>query len=394
MRINPYRPGAGTTPPILAGRDELIASVSTSMLQVSSTGIGERPVVIWGLRGMGKTVLLNHFVSLAKSNNWFVVKFEARADEDLPRKIAQEMAAVLRRQRVFADIARDAMAKSLRVLKSFQLSFDPTGIIAINSSIEPEPGYADSGNAQLDFLDVCETIGEAARSLDIGVLIAVDELQEASLADLKTVNMTLHALGQDAEPVPVYFIGTGLPTLPGILSKANTYAERLYQYHELESLDEAASEQALAIPAEHEGVSWSAEAMDYVTSLVKGYPYFIQQCGRCAWDVIADEAREIALDDAVTGAAIAIDEIDRGLYQARWDRATNSERTMMMAMAQLGGLARIQDVAKGCGKTKASQLSVTRDNLIKAGQIYSPQIGYVDFTVPGMADYIVRKHAR
>lgn len=386
---NPYRPGAGKRPPMLAGRDELIGEVCDEIERISEEGFGDRPYIIWGLRGIGKTALLTHLVDTAHQHGWLTVSVEARPAESLARQVGQKLSTIFRRYRASNDIARNAISRALRVLKSFQLKVDPSGAIAISADVQPEAGFADSGNVQLDFQDLLESAGETARCLDVGLLIAVDELQDASEEDLKLLNTTLHQLGQEIEPVPILFVGAGLPTLPGILSRANSYAERLYRYFEIGALGPDAIRLALEEPAKDQGVTWDEGAVRLVVEASQGYPYFVQQCGSSTWnDRVAEDAITVA--DAKVGIAVARAEIDRGLYRARWDRATAAGHDMMVAIAKIGNEAPVSEVLVKMGKSSHAEISVIRERLINEGQIYSPSRGRLAFTVPGMADYIIR----
>ena len=388
---NPYRPGAGKMPPLLAGRQELLRPVADDILRISEEGMSDQPYIFWGLRGLGKTVLLNEIALMAKKHDWIIVKIEASGESDLTRKLVQELAIALKRYKLVGRTISEGAKHALRVLKSFQLKFDPTGILAMNVELQHEEGYADSGDPARDLQDIFEAVGAAARDMGIGALIAVDELQEATTKHLKCINMSLHAIGQALEPPPVLFVGAGLPTLPSSLAKANTYAERLYRYAEITPLDDEAVRLALYEPAIERNVTWAGGAMDKVVSVAKGYPYFVQQCGRCIWDC-RDEDDAISEGDAQIGVAQAQELVDQGLYRARWDRATPVGHEMMQAIAQLGGTAAISDVYAEMGRSSQNDISNIRDRLIKQGQIYSPSRGLVAFTIPGMADYILRNN--
>ena len=265
--LNPYRPGAGKMPPVLAGRQELLQPVFEDMMRIEEEGTSDQPYVFWGLRGLGKTVFLNEIAQQALKRNWLVVKVEARSDVYLIKQLVQELAITLKRYQPVDGQVASALKRALRVLKSFQLRFDPTGVLAVNLNLDSEEGYADSGDENRDFQDALEAVGIVARELGVGALIAVDELQEAGIQNLKTLNVSLHEIGQAIEPLPVVFIGAGLPTLPSTLAKANSYAERMYKFSEIDLLDDAAVTTALREPAQERGVIWSEAALKTVPEI-------------------------------------------------------------------------------------------------------------------------------
>jgi len=389
---NPFKPGAGRVPPELAGRDLILGHVISVMDQILETGEGDRPIVLSGLRGVGKTVLLNEFVRRAADDaNWVAVKIEAVAGGSLRKGIAQALFLEVRKLATPGGLIRDKVRNLLSVFRSFQVTVDPSGTYAFGFEVEPAVGYADTGDFERDVLDVLASLGETARDLGMGVLIAIDELQDAARDDLNGLNVALHTLGQGPRPVPVLVIGAGLPSLPAVLADATSYAERLYDYRGLGLLEDEETVLALTRPTEARGVSWDEAALVVAKNSIKGYPYFAQACGKYVWD--AASAGVIHEADARVGVALARDEVDRGLYQSRWDRATPAQREMMKAMAIDGERpSAIQDLVTRTGKSRTSDLSVSRNELIKNGHIYAPDRGYVAFTVPGMADFIARKY--
>lgn len=379
-------------PPELAGRDQLLTDVSRLMDRVLLDSEGDRPIVISGLRGVGKTVLLNEFVRRARvSSRWMAIKIEATAKRPLAQMLARELHNELRKIASPGERAKGAVSRLLRVFRSFQITVDPTGNYSFGFDLSAESGVADSGDFERDVNDLLEALAVAARELDMGVLIATDELQDAARTDLNGLNLALHDLGQDAWPVPLLVIATGLPSLPSVLADATSYAERLYDYRTLGLLDPDETKEALEVPALQRGVEWDAEAIRLALESTGGYPYFVQACGKHVWDARAT-ASKISLDDTRVGIDRAREEVDRGLYQSRWDRATPAQRTLMKAMAEDDGSpSAIQDLVMRTGKSRPSDLSVSRGELIKNGHIYSPNRGFVAFTVPGMSDFIQRK---
>ena len=259
--VNPYKPGAGRKPPVLAGRSDLTNALVRAMQQAAREGEGDRPFALWGLRGVGKTAVLRSICEYAAKESWLVISLEATPGESLARRICQSAALELRRYRGAPQIASDGFKRALRVLKSFQLKVDPTGAYSFGIDIDPAVGFADTGVLSMDLQDLFDALGEAAREAGGVALVSIDELQEAPLDDLKALNMALHAVGQEASPAPIVVIGAGLPTLPGVLANATSYAERLYRFFSIELLSDDAVREALEVPARELGVEWKADAL-------------------------------------------------------------------------------------------------------------------------------------
>lgn len=390
--FNPFKPGAGRVPPVLAGRDSIMRDIDRTMIELISSREGDRPLIISGLRGVGKTVLLNELVSrAADSRRWITVKIEAVNGRSLALQLSQALHTAIRRQMSMGDHLAEKLRRAAGALRSFQVKVDPAGTYSFGFDIQPLTGIADSGRLETDLRELLEELGAAARALDMGVLLAIDELQEAPPADLNALNVALHEIGQSARPMPILFIGTGLPSLPAVLADATSYAERLFDYRRLDLLTDAETRQALQGPTEKLGVAWDDDAIELALDTVGGYPYFAQSCGRHVWDVRA-HPEIITVEDARIGTSRAQDEVDRGLYQSRWDRATPAQREVMRAMALDDGRpSSIQDLVARTGKKRTSDLSVSRRELIRNGHVYSPDRGYLAFTVPGMSSFIERR---
>ena len=386
---NPYKPGAGRRPPLLAGRESLIEDISSEMAMVEEDGVGDQPCVVWGLRGMGKTALLKVFADDARNRGWMVISLEAAPSESLATRISQAASLELRRLRGNGAVTSSSLKHAISVLKSFQLKFDPTGAISFGVDIDPARGFADTGNLSVDLQELFRALGSSAADDGVAVLVEIDELQEASEEDLGALNRALHAIGQDLDPVPLVFIGAGLPALPAVLAKATSYAERLYRYYAIEFLDDEEAARALSEPALRAEVRWEEDAIAEAVAAAGGYPYFVQQYGRSIWDQRLDASR-ISLDDCKAGILVARDEIDRGLYRSRWERATEADREFMRAMARDEGPSALADLVERLGKHGQNELSVVRRRLIDAGQVYVPVRGEIAFAIPGMGDYINR----
>lgn len=386
---NPFRPGAGRRPPTLAGRSMYLDAFDVVQERASRFGEGDRGWVLNGLRGVGKTALLNELLVRASSQVWITAKVEAGASHALPIALTHELVRSLRTATGRHPESR--LHRLLRVFKAFSLRIDPNGTVALGIDIEPERGVADSGRFADDLTTLLEVLGETALDLGIGVLILVDELQEAAPDELVAINTAVHHLGQAPNPLPVMFVGAGLPSLPAQLADATSYAERLYDYRSVGLLDDDASRAALTLPTEELDVAWSPEGLQMAVTEAHGYPYFLQAIGKHVWD--NTRGSSIRTDDVVLGLHDAREEVDSGLYQSRWERATPAQREVLRSLAELGGAgaASIADIAEHMGKRRTSDISVARDALLKKGLIYAPERGLLAFTVPGMEEFVRRQ---
>ncbi|MEF2979281.1 ATP-binding protein [Subtercola sp. YIM 133946] len=388
--LNPFKPGAGRIPPELAGRAELIGQYRRMLYQARETGESDRPWILTGLRGVGKTVLLNQLGAEAADLKLLFIKVEASNSTPLASALAKELHLALRRVMSTSDRARTAWHAAARAFRSFQLRVDPTGAYSFGVTIEPQPGVADSGDLAVDLHELLERIGLAAREQNTALLLAVDELQEAPANDLAALNRALHGLGQAVSPVPVLFVGAGLPSLPAVLADATSYAERLYDYRRIGLLDEQATTDALLLPVQANGADWANEALNEAVDATGGYPYFIQAYGSYIWASRATNL--ITLDDVEIGVEAARAEVDRGLYQSRWERASATQQAFMAAMAaDAGEPSSMADLVVRLNKRSTTDISVNRRDLIRRGLIFMPRRGSVAFTVPGMHDFILRQ---
>jgi hypothetical protein len=386
---NPYRPGAGRRPPLVAGREELVDAFDVVQRRIEATGEGDRSWVLNGLRGVGKTVLLNELMGRVSSRGWIVAKVEAGAPDALPVALIHALVRSMRTATGRYPVSR--LQRLLAVFKAFSLKIDPSGAVALGVDVDPLRGIADSGSLSDDLAALFEVLGETARDLGIGVLILIDELQEASRDELTAINVAVHELGQTASPLPLIVIGAGLPSLPAQLADATSYAERLYDYRPVGLLDVDASKDALVIPANELGVEWEQDALSSALETARGYPYFLQAIGKHVWD----NARQNPIDgdDVEVGLRAARKEVDDGLYRSRWERATPAQRDLMRALARLGRDAptAVADIATAMGRSRTSDISVARNELIKKGLVYSPERGLLAFTVPGMHEFVGRQ---
>jgi len=378
---NPYRPGAGTNPPALIGRNDLIDRFGISMRRTLAGKPGKSMIPI-GLRGVGKTVLVNRFVEISANEGFEVVYIEAPERGDFAILLAAKLRRVLLSFQ-HGPVSRSAN-KALGVLKSFTLAL-PNGA---SIRIEPEPfiGLADSGMLAEDVTDVLVAAGEAAQSRGQGILIAVDEIQYLDPRELGAVIVAIHRTTQ--LDLPVMLVGAGLPQLPGLAGNAKSYAERLFEFPEIGPLPQHDTQAALLIPAHDEGIDIAPDALTRLVDESGGYPYFIQEWGKHAWNQAADNV--IALDDVAAAEPVVVAALDRDFFRVRFDRLTPKEREYLAAMAELGsGPHRSGDIAAQLG-VRVESVAPRRSMLIKKGMIYSPAHGDTAFTVPLFDEFLKR----
>lgn len=382
---NPYSPGAGTPPPALVGRGEEIEAFDVA---VQRLGLGRpaKSLLLTGLRGVGKTVLLGEFGRIASGHGWAHLSLEAGEDLDFVAAAATLARKALLRLSAGQRLA-DGARRAFGVLRSFQVRWRPdSGDITVG--IDPVPGNADSGDLEEDLADLFIAVGEAARERGTGVLFTIDEIQYLPKESLAALIVGLHRSSQ--AQLPLMVAGAGLPSLPALAGEAKSYAERLFTFRGINSLDPSEAAAALVTPAEAEGVRWQDEALDAVIETTKGYPYFLQEFGKQSWDVAGD-LDTITADDVAAAIPIAIEELDTGFFRVRIDRTTSSERAYLAAMASLGaGPYKSGEVAAAMGRTTI-QVGSLRDALIKRGLCHAPRYGVIAFTVP-MFDDFVRRH--
>jgi hypothetical protein len=383
---NPYAPGAGTTPPELAGREREQESFEV-LLQRLRAGRPDQGMALWGLRGVGKTVLLNDLASRAEKAGWGTGYVELGGRGPLRpalAKVAIEAAQSLARRPDLAERAR----RALSVIRSFSVTAMPTGV-TFTLDVDVATGRGDSGQLDVDLYEVLLELGETARDADAGVALFFDEMQFADKEDLGAVLAALHRAGQRG--LPVASVCAGLPQLSSRLIEASSHAERLFSYAEVGELSPEAAAAALTLPAEREGVHYTPDALDYLLQRTGRYPFFIQTYGKYAWQVA--QSSPIDIDAARLADELAQEQLDSGFHRSRWNRATPAERRYLAALASLGdGPKSTAEVSAELGTSQAGT-AVQRQNLIDVkGLLYSPQRGLIDFTAPLFGDYVRRHH--
>ena len=384
---NPFAPGAGSRPPELAGRDKVLEQARVACGRAIK-GRHARSLMLLGLRGTGKTVLLNEIAKIGRDEGLITSKVEAPEGTSLALLLAPEMRKVMRSLSV-VDAAKDIATRGLRGLRGFASIFK-IKVAEVELGIEPEPGLADSGDLEFDLPDLFEAIGRAAQAAGKGWLLLIDEVQYLSEKDLSALIVSMHRMSQ--EGLPVLFVGAGLPQVARLAGDAKSYAERLFAYPGVDALDDVSAARAIQIPIESEDCTIATDALDDIVTRTKGYPFFLQEWASISWNYA--DGPEIVLSDVQTTYDETIASLDDGFFKVRIDRLTKAEVQFVDAMAELGdGPYSMADIAESMDRTQSS-LGPARANIIKKGMIYSTDYGYLDFTVPLFADYMRRLRGR
>lgn len=380
---NPYRPGAGTPPPALIGRDDLIDRFGLTVRRALSGRPGKSVMPI-GLRGVGKTVLLNRFAEIARDDGLEVAFVEVVEKADLSRLLTVHLRKTLMQLDRPAGRTGRAVQRALGVLKSFSLQLPDGSAIAID--VQPLPGVADSGDLHEDLTDLLVATGQAAKERGSGILLALDEVQYLRTAQLGALIAAIHRTTQLG--LPVVLVGAGLPQLPGLAGEAKSYAERLFDFPVIGSLPAHQAADALNIPAADRGVTIEDGALELLVAESHGYPYFLQEWGYHIWNEAPGP--RVTVGDVRTARPVVTDQLDRNFFFVRFDRLTPKEKEYLWAMASLGeGPHRSGDIAAALG-VKVESVAPRRSGLIAKGMIYSPAHGDTAFTVPLFDRYLRR----
>lgn len=376
-RRNPYAPGAGTPPPELAGRDEIIERASIALDRIRA-GRAARSVVLYGLRGVGKTVLLQRIRQIAEGNGFVPVNIEAPEERSLPSILVSALrATLLKLDR--GEAAKKALKKALSALGGFaraaKLKYQD---VELNIDFGAQAGLADSGSLENDLKDLMVCVGEAAAERATAVVMFIDELQYIAQDQLAALVGALHDASQ--RQLPITLVAAGLPQLLGQMGRAKSYAERLFEFVPIGPLQGNAARQALCVPAQNEGVEFEEAAIKDILERTQGYPYFLQEWGKHAWG--AADTSPITKKNALRATKVALDELDGSFFRVRFDRLAPAEKRYMRAMAELGaGPHRSGDIAEVLGK-QINTVAPVRSRLIAKGMVFSPAHGDTAFTVP------------
>jgi len=382
---NPFNPNAGAPPPELVGRDPIFEQARVLLGRIKQKR-AEKSMLLSGLRGVGKTVLLNKIEHMAQDANYRTILLEAEESKPLGLQLAPHL------KRLLVDLDRIAGAKEQlrrcwRVLRSF---FDGLKVtykdVTLGLDVDPEHGAADSGDLQIDLPNLFVAVAEAARAKNTAVALLIDELQSLREMELGALIMAMHKMQQ--RQLPLLLLGAGMPTLPVLVGEAKSYAERLFNFIDVGALTEKESAQALNKPVQAAGVRFETGALREIFRLTKGYPYFLQEWGYHSWNLA--ETSPITSRVVKKATKISIAALDRGFYRIRFGRLTPSEKQYLRAMAELGpGTQRSRDIAQLLN-VKTTTLGPVRDKLIKKGMLYSLAHGEMDFTVPLFDEFMRR----
>ncbi|MBK6704202.1 MAG: ATP-binding protein [Caulobacteraceae bacterium] len=377
---NPYNPGAGVPPPELAGRDSLVDIARVAIARAKG-GRPAKSAIMLGLRGVGKTVLLNAFEAIAEEEGCQTALLEIDPGTPLAQQLAPQLQHILHRlDRV--KKAGNEVQKAFGALRSFASMFKATvGDVDFGFAVTPA-----TGDLSIDLTDLFVAIAEAAKKRDTAVILLIDEIQYLQKDDLSALIMAMHKIAQ--RQLPLLLFGGGLPQLAKLAGDAKSYAERLFDYPPIGPLDEAGARLALSAPAEREGVKYAKDALDYVIEQTGRYPFFLQVWGSHCWD--AAQKSPITLADAKRASETAIAALDEGIFKVRLARLTERQKAYARAMAEFGAEpVNSSDVANAM-KLSLSQAAPIRDELIKKGMAYSPERGLIGFTVPKFDEYMRR----
>ncbi|MFJ4166847.1 ATP-binding protein [Microbacterium sp. NPDC089698] len=383
---NPYTPNAGASPESVVGRDEQTRAFQVLLRRLAS-GRTHQSMIIVGLRGVGKTVLLTEFREIAQAEHWEIIEFEAIKHDDM--RFRQTFAGLLKSALLrlsprvrWTEVGKRAAA----VITSFGLSVDQQGAWSLSWDVEPAEGFADHGELAMDLSDALVAVGEAAKERERGVAILVDEVQFLTQAQLEALIQAIHKTVQ--RKLPVTFVGAGLPQIAELAGDAKSYAERLFQFPAIDSLNEDDARLAIVEPAQSEDVDWNEDAVDLAIDITRGYPYFIQELGFQVWEIA--EQSPITRPDVEAAREAYESKLDGSFFRVRLDRATPLQTAYMRAMAQLGPGPQKADAVARLLKRGSTQVGPTRAELIDMGLLYTSDHGYAAFTVPDFDKFMLR----
>jgi hypothetical protein len=382
---NPFAPGAGTPPPELAGRDVLRETIRVAV-ERARRGLPTKSVLMVGLRGVGKTVLLDRMREDAEGTSIHTLRIEAPEERSLPALLAPEIRqALLRLSR--NEQAKEFAKRALRALAGFARALKVKHQdIEVGFDFDPEPGLADNGDLEHDLAALLEVVGDAAKNAGTALILFIDELQYVAEAELAALITALHRAAQ--RRLPVMLVGAGLPQLRGRMGRAKSYAERLFDFPEIGALNDAEAAIAIAKPVQAQGVEIEGNALGHIVGETHGYPYFLQEWGKHAWDTA--HASPITLTDVRLASSSAVAALDESFFRVRFDRLTPGEKKYLRAMAELGrGPHRSGDIARIL-RREVTSLGPTRNQLIAKGMVWSPSHGDTAFTVPLFDEFMRR----
>ncbi len=382
---NPYAPGAGSPPPELAGRDKLRNDARIALERIKR-GRHSKSMILVGLRGVGKTVLLEKIRDDAEISGIYTLEIEMPEHRSLPSILAPQLRSVLLRLSN-REVAKHLAQRALRGLAGFVAALKMKySDIEIALDFDPEPGLADNGDLEIDLQELFQAVGAAAKTADSCIALFVDEMQYIREMELAALITALHRTAQ--RKLPITMFGAGLPQVRGLAGKAKSYSERLFEFPQIGALSTEDAALAIAKPAQEEGIEIEAVALDMIVEKTQCYPYFLQEWGKHLWDVA--ESSPFTVSDVETASTYALADLDQSFFMVRFDRLTQTEKGYLRAMAELGaGPHRSGDIASVLHRAVTS-LAPTRSQLISKGMIWSPSHGETDFTVPLFDQFMLR----
>ena len=383
---NPFSPGAGSPPPELVGRDQNFEQFRILFGRIKQKR-SEKNIILTGIRGVGKTVLLNEIERLAKKNGHQTIFIEAQENQELIRLISpliRKLLFDLNRTSGASEISNNSLAVLHRFIEGVKVKENEQ---ILEGTVEPKKKPDENGELEANLSSLLVAIGEVAEILQSLVAILIDEIQYFSQPELSSLIIAMHKIQQ--LQLPVVLIAAGLPTMPGLAGESKTYSERLFRFPNIGALSKEDAEKALRVPAQTMGVSFEQGALDEIFRLTKGYPYFLQEWAYHVWNRSTENI--ITLQTVQDSTSSVISSLDENFFRVRFDRLTPSEKNFLRAMAEPGSSAkRIGDVALTLN-IKANSISPIRSSLIKKGMVYSPAYGTISFTVPLFDEFILRE---
>ena len=380
---NPFSPGAGSPPPELAGRDELLEQARITLGRVKA-GRFEQSVMLVGLRGVGKTVLLNRIREIAEEQGYGVVMIEATEGRSLPELLVPPLRQLLFRFDAMAGVS-EKVKRGLRVLRSF-IGSVKVKIAEVEVGLDAEKGTADSGDLEADLAELFLSTADAGQDRGTAVAVIIDEIQYLDEKEMSALIMAVHRISQ--RQLPLVLFGAGLPQLVGLAGRSKSYAERLFRFPDVGPLSPDDAAEAIEGPARAQGVEFTPEALRELVQVTEGYPYFLQEWGSQAWNLALSSPIDLAVVERATVAALR--KLDQSFFRVRFDRLTPREKEYLRALAELGaGPHRSGDVADAVG-VKIQSIAPLRSGLIRKGMIYSPAHGDTAFTVPLFDQFMLR----
>lgn len=383
--INPYTPNAGAKPPVLVGREREMEDFRV-LLRRLGAGRTEKSLIVVGLRGVGKTVLLGEFRQRALDQQWEVVEIEVSKweDDQFRGSIARELRRVLHSLKGKRWTAR--LREAAAALKAFTLTVDPEGRLTVGLDIPPSVGVADSGALDADLSDLFVCVGQAAKEKNTGVVLLLDELHFLTRDQLEALIAAIHKTVQRS--LPITMAAAGLPQIHELVGDAKSYAERLFKFPSIGSLTDDGARRVLREPAEQLDVVFGDDALDHGLEFSEGYPYFLQEFGEAAWDLASGS--QITASDARDARAAVEEKLDSGFFKVRLDRTTELQKAYLRAMAELGPEAQLASTVAELLNRTSPQCGPTRKQLIDKGLLYTTDHGYAAFTVPKFDEYLKR----